>query len=84
MKVRMKISDEQRANFENQVMDVLMDGPASISDLALDTGLSHETAKRIVRHLQFNGLVETYGLIPKGNSLRPVMFFQMARTRKAA
>lgn len=68
---------------EEQLMDELMDGPASAQDLALETGFSVETTRRIIKNLQASGLVETWGMVANGNA-RPIMQYQLARTRKAA
>lgn len=74
---------KRNAAAENHILDVFMDGPSSISDVAHEAKMSPETVRRIVKHLQAIGLIESYGLITNG-SARPIMFYQMARTRKAA
>lgn len=74
---------QHSSDVENKVMDVLEDGPASAVDLSLETGFSKETTRRVIKNLQAMGLVETWGLIANGNA-RPIMQYQLARTRKAA
>lgn len=64
-------------------MDVLMDGPASALDVAAEAGIHEDTARRVIRHLQAAGLVETWGFAASG-SARPILQYQMARTKKAA
>ena len=66
-----------------QVMDVLMDGPETISGIALESGLNAETVRRSIHRLKFFGYV-TPKFLERSGQCRPAMFYELTRTRKAA
>lgn len=72
-----------RIHRENQLLDVLHDGPASISDIALETEMTRETVRRLINQLVEDGIVGEWGKL-EGRQGRPVTQFQLERTRKRA
>jgi len=70
-------------NIENKVMDELMDGPATVTDLSDELEVSQGLIRRVLNHLQRSGLIyQTGETISAGNQRRAV--YDMTRTRKAA
>lgn len=71
-------------DIENAVMDSLMDGPASISDLSAILHYNRHTVYRVISHLSRAGLVDEYMTVPvtTDNSMRKTKMWKMARTSK--
>lgn len=69
-----------RINLENQLLDVLHDGPASISDIALETGMTLETVRRLINQLVEDGIVVEWGKL-EGRQGRPIVQWQLTLTK---
>lgn len=70
-------------NLLDSIQDLLMEGPGSLRDIALELNISEETARRAIHRLKFLGLVVDHSMMPNGKA-RPFMLYDVARTRKAA
>lgn len=77
------MSKPKDENMHNAIQDLLMDGPGSLRDIALELNISEETARRHIRKLEFEKLVVVHSVLDNG-SARPVTLYDVARTRKAA
>lgn len=70
-------------DIENKVMDELMDGPATVTDLSDELEVSQGLIRRVLNNLQMSGLIyQTGDTVSAGGQRRAV--YQMTRTRKAA
>ena len=70
------------ATLRDQIMDELMDSPATITYLADVLGSYHERVRREMVKLEYEGLV--YVSEKAGDKGRKSELFAMVRTRKAA
>ena len=71
------------AQADYEVMDVLMDGPDTISSIAHETDLSAETVRRCINKLKFAGYVRSM-CMERDGAFRPTTVYELVRTRKAA
>lgn len=65
------------------VMDVLMEGPDGIHNIAGEIRSTHETVRRSIHRLKVMGYVREKMLERKGRH-RPTVIYELERTRKAA
>lgn len=65
------------------VLDVLEEGPDTISSIARETHLSAETVRRCIHKLKFAGYVRPL-LVERNGACRPTTVYELVKTRKAA
>lgn len=66
------------------VMDVLMDGPETQSNIALELGATAEAVRRAIRRLTFDGYVTAREFQRSGGGFWQTKVFELVRTKKAA
>lgn len=66
------------------VMDVLMDGPETQSNIALELGATAESVRRAIHKLTFSGYVAAREFQRSGGGFWQTKVYELVRTRKAA
>lgn len=73
---------ERAVEIEDLLNHYLRNGEASLSNAAIDLGISHTVLMRVARRMQGRGELQTRNHIsPYG---RPELWWSVVRTRKAA